>query len=87
MTDRMIDISDEAARLSVRNGLLVIDRGSGESAAEVVVPLTDLAVVVVSHPCVSMSHAVLSGLASAGACLVSCDGWDAPSSRGARDAI
>lgn len=73
MTDRMIDLSDEAARLSVRNGLLVIQRGSGEESAETTLPLSDIAVVVVSNPCVSMSHAVLSGLASAGACLVSCD--------------
>ncbi len=37
------------------------------------VPLADIAAVIVSHPQVSYSHAVLSGLAAAGATFIACD--------------
>jgi CRISPR-associated protein Cas1 len=127
MTDRILDIADRPAFLSVRNALLVIrfaeERGLGRaekdeprestasSAAEVAVaaissspeggvdgsaaerpreddapyahrgkrhdeitlPLTDIAAVIVSHPQVSYTHAVLAGLAEAGAIFVACN--------------
>lgn len=89
MTDRILDFSENPARLSVRNANLVIKTGrpgpastadNADSPAgpedagrEVLVPFTDIAVVVVSHPQVNFSHAVLSGLAAAGAMLVTCD--------------
>lgn len=89
MTNRIIDLSERAVRLSVRNALLVIrftgDPASGESGPgayrcerlgnpdETTVPLSDIAVLIASHPQVSLSHAVLSRLASAGGVFVACN--------------
>ena len=69
MTDRVLDISDQPAALSVRHEQLVIRRGDEQAT----VPLAELAVVVVSHPQVSYTHAVLAGLAEQGAPLIVCD--------------
>lgn len=123
MGDRILDISDRPAFLSVRNSLLVIrflspppqpspregsgfvhpdplpageggpadrDRVRGESGGdtaapeaewrhrgapkdETTIPLSELAALIVSHPQVSYTHAVLPGLAAAGAIFVACD--------------
>jgi len=96
MTNRVLDLSDRPARLSVRNSLLVIqfpgqastkkpDGGSGDAETrtyrceqlsdpnEVTMPLGDVGVLIVSHPQVSFSHSVLSGLAVAGAVFVACN--------------
>ena len=105
MIERILDISDQPAHLSVRNALLVIRfatvtpasppaeevGGEGTTAVEssggddapyvhrgkchheVTVPLADLAALIVSHPQVSYTHAVLSGLATAGATFIACD--------------
>lgn len=70
MTDRILEISDEPARLAVRNSLLVIRRASGE---EVTMPLADLAVLVVSHPQVSYTQAVLAELVAQGGAFVTCN--------------
>ena len=70
MTERILDISQSAASLKVRNGLLVI---RPDDADEITVPLADLAVVVVSHQQVRYTHAVLCGLAEAGAAFVACN--------------
>jgi CRISPR-associated protein Cas1 len=70
MTDRILEISDEPARLAVRNSLLVIRRASGE---EVTMPLADLAVLVVSHPQVSYTQAVLAELVAQGGAFVACN--------------
>ena len=70
MTDRILDLSERPAILSVRNSLLVIRFGEEEPLT---VPLADLAVVITSHPQISYTHAVLSGLAAAGAMFVTCD--------------
>jgi CRISPR-associated protein Cas1 len=70
MADRIIDLSEEPARLSVRYTNLVIER---EGAEPVTTPLEELAVLVVSHPQVSLTHAVLAGLASSGGVFVTCD--------------
>lgn len=70
MTDRVLDLSERPASLSVRNSLLSIRFGQEEP---ITIPLSDLAVVIVSHPQVSYTHAVLSGLAMAGAMFVTCD--------------
>jgi CRISP-associated protein Cas1 len=114
MTERILDISDRPARLSVRNDLLVIrfefvgaglsrqgedggvkppleaagedtgatdkaharDPDSGLRARDnqaLTVPLADIAVLVVSHPQVSFTHAVLAGLATAGGIFIACN--------------
>jgi CRISPR-associated protein Cas1 len=69
MTDRIIDLSEGAARLSVRYEQLVIERES----EPLTVPLADLAVLIVAHPMVSYTHAVLTRLCSAGGIFILCN--------------
>jgi CRISPR-associated protein Cas1 len=89
MINSVLDLSDRPARLTVRNSLLLLrfpgaeaDRPAVEKVYrcehlgkpnEVTIPLADIAVLIVSHPQVSFTHAVLSGLASAGGVLVACN--------------
>lgn len=68
LTDRIIDISENGADLSVKNSQLVI----ASSGTETTVPLVEISVLVISHPAVRMSHAVLSGLCSSGGICVFC---------------
>lgn len=75
MNDRILDISERPARLSVRNGLLAIDFGAGE---EHTLPLVDVAVLIASHPQISYTQAVLAGLAEAGAMFIACNGKQMP---------
>jgi CRISPR-associated protein Cas1 len=70
MSDRVLDISEQPARLSVENSLLVLQM---EGRDAVTVPLAEIAVLIASHPRISLTHAVVSGLAEAGAIFVSCD--------------
>jgi len=70
MTDRILDLSESAARLSVRDGLLVVAREGQDPAT---IPLADVGVLVVSHPQVSYTHAVLAGLVAHGGAFVTCD--------------
>lgn len=77
MTDRVLDFSDEPARLFVRNSLLVVSR---EDKPEVTVPLAEIAVVVASHPQVSCSLAVLAGLAENKGMFIACDARRMPAS-------
>jgi CRISPR-associated protein Cas1 len=70
MTDRIIDLADKPVRLSVRLEQLVIEYGEDESAT---VPLEEVGVVVVSHPQVSFTHAVLAGIAAQGGTFVVCN--------------
>jgi CRISPR-associated protein Cas1 len=70
MIDRILDFSESAARLKVHRRQLVIRR---KESADVSVPLADLAVVVVSHPAVTYTQAVLTGLAEAGGSFIACD--------------
>ncbi|MBL4885003.1 MAG: type II CRISPR-associated endonuclease Cas1 [Planctomycetaceae bacterium] len=71
MNHRILDISETPVRLKVRLDQLVIDPGSSQQP--VTIPLSDLAVLIVSHPQVSYTQAVLSGLASAGGIFITCD--------------
>lgn len=75
MTDRIIEISESPARLRVSNRLLVIEAG-GCTVDEI--PLSDIAVLLVSHPQVTYTQAVLSGLAAVGASFVACDNRGLP---------
>lgn len=70
MTDRIVDLSEEPARLAVRHGLLTIGRDGG---SEVSMPLGELGGLVVSHPQVTFTQSVLSGLAEAGGAFVACN--------------
>ncbi len=70
MTDRILDFSEEPASLSARIGLLVIER---KEQPELTIPFEDLSVVIVSHPQVHYTNAVLAGLAQACAAFISCN--------------
>ncbi|HPS52745.1 MAG TPA: type II CRISPR-associated endonuclease Cas1 [Phycisphaerae bacterium] len=69
MTDRMIDISQEQASLKVRMGQLVVTTDNGETT----VPIVDIGALVVSHPRVTYTQAVLNELAVAGGVFIICD--------------
>lgn len=75
MINRILDFSETPARLRVHIAQLVVER---QNLPEVSVPLADLAVVLVAHPQVTFSQAVLSGLAAAGGVFVTCDGRNLP---------
>lgn len=68
--NRIIDFSDESAELSVRYQNLLVAQ---PSKSDVLLPLNEIAALVVSHPSVRYTHAVLSGLAAAGGVFVTCD--------------
>jgi CRISPR-associated protein Cas1 len=70
MIDRVLDISEEPAQLSIRNGLLIVRSAGTERAA---IPCGELAAVVIGHREVTMTQSVLSELAKAGALVVTCD--------------
>lgn len=70
MTDRILDFSTAPARLKVRYRQLVVDRPEQPPAS---IPLAELAVIVVAHPQVTYTQAVLSGLAEAGGAFVACN--------------
>lgn len=70
MLPRILDISDSPARLSLRQGLVVIDR---PEQPVVTVPLRELAVVLLAHPQVSLTQPLLAGLAASGGALIACD--------------
>lgn len=70
MTDRVLDFSEEPARLSVRIENLVIER---EGHPERMIPMAEIGVLVVSHPRVSYTHSVLALLAQKGGAFVTCD--------------
>jgi len=72
MTDRILDIADSPAYLHVRDGLLCIRRDKDDQT-EATVPLKELAAVVLTHPQITCTRTVLSGLAEAGAVVVACD--------------
>ncbi len=75
MTDRMLDLSERPARLSVRNGLLVVHPEGGE---EVTVPLDEIGVLVAGHPQITYTQAVLAGIAGNGGAFVCCDHKHSP---------
>ena len=69
MKERIIDISEHGACLNVCHEQLVI-RSEG---AETTVPLEELAAVIVAHPAVTYTQAVLSGLCQSGGAFILCD--------------
>ncbi|MBN1589085.1 MAG: type II CRISPR-associated endonuclease Cas1 [Pirellulales bacterium] len=75
MINRILDFSVAPARLRVRHRQLLIQR---DDEPEQTVPLAELAVVLVAHPQVTYSQAVLSGLASSGGTFVACDRQNLP---------
>lgn len=75
MTNRILDFSESPARLRVRLAQLVVERSD---CPPVITPLADVAVMVVSHPQVTCTQAVLSGLAESGGVFVVCNAKHLP---------
>lgn len=69
MRNRIVEISENPARLRIERRQLVIDMEPEPRR----VPLEDLAAVIVAHPQVSYTQSVLSELAAAGGAFVTCD--------------
>ncbi|MBQ7395231.1 MAG: type II CRISPR-associated endonuclease Cas1 [Lentisphaeria bacterium] len=67
MTDRIIEIADTAAKLTLENKLLKI---SVRDSREVTVPVSEIQCLILANPAVSVSGAVLSYLAECGAIVV-----------------
>jgi CRISPR-associated protein Cas1 len=70
MRNRILEISQQPARLRVERRQLVIQPPEGTSHS---VPLDDIAVLVVAHPQVTYTQAVLSDLVGNGGAFVTCD--------------
>lgn len=76
MTDnRIIDISESGARLTLKHRQLVISRDDQPDAT---IPLDELAAIAVSNPQISLTQPVLAAISSAGAALIVCDGKHMP---------
>ena len=73
--NRIVDLSESPAYLKVSLERLVVER---EDEEPVTIPLVDLAALIVSHPQVRYSNAVLSGIAAAGGTFVACDAKHMP---------
>jgi CRISPR-associated protein Cas1 len=69
MSDRILEIANPA-RLSVRDSQLVIER---EGFLPFITPVTDINTLLLAHPQVTLTQAVISRLAEAGAMLVTID--------------
>jgi CRISPR-associated protein Cas1 len=76
MIDRIIEIANPA-RLSVRDAQLVIER---EGSSSVATPVSEIAVLLLAHPQVTLSQAVLSRIADAGGSVITIDGNFLPAS-------
>lgn len=63
MTDRIIEIADTAAFLSLDNGLLKIKLPTGDITS---VPVSEIQCLILANPAVTITGALLAGLASAG---------------------
>jgi CRISPR-associated protein Cas1 len=76
VNNRILDFSADGAYLSVKHEQLVVKR---EDVDPVTIPLEDVAVVLVSHPSVVYTQAVLSELMRHGGAFVACDHRRMPS--------
>lgn len=70
MTDRIIEISENPAKLHVKNEQLVIECADFSTA---IVPLADIAALIVSNPRVNCTQAVLAGIVRHGGTFICCD--------------
>ncbi|HPO17420.1 MAG TPA: type II CRISPR-associated endonuclease Cas1 [Candidatus Hydrogenedentes bacterium] len=68
MIERIIDLSDNPARLSIHLEQLVIESGDQKNT----VPMEEVGVLVVSNPAVTYTQAVLSGLMEHGGVFLAC---------------
>lgn len=69
MTERIVDVSDGPARLSVKHSQVIIEKKEGTAS----VPLSEIAVLLVSHPAITYTNAVLSGICANKGMFVLCN--------------
>ncbi|MDD4051913.1 MAG: type II CRISPR-associated endonuclease Cas1 [candidate division Zixibacteria bacterium] len=69
MDERIIDLSEEPAGVSVRHTQMVIRLDDREES----VPLEEVGALVVSHPAVHYTHAVLAGICGNGGVVIICN--------------
>lgn len=74
MEERIIDISEDAAALSVKHAQLVIRASDVEAS----VPLDEVGALVIANPAAHMTHAVLAGLCERGTPVVVCNSKKLP---------
>ncbi len=80
MIDRIVEIANPA-RLSIRNAQLVIERPQQEQLSlPFTTPVSEIAVLLLAHPQITLSQAVLSRIAEAGGSVVTIDGKFLPAS-------
>src|SRR5438105_4593363 len=80
MIDRIVEIASPA-RLSIRDAQLVIERPQAEQLVlPFTTPISEIAVLLLAHPQVTLSQAVLSRIAEAGGSVVTIDGHFLPAS-------
>lgn len=80
MIDRVIEIA-HPARLNVRDAQLVIERPQAEQLSlPFTTPVSEIAVLLLAHPQVTLSQAVLSRIAEAGGTVITIDGKFLPAS-------
>jgi CRISPR-associated protein Cas1 len=70
MTNRILDFSDRPVHLSVSLSRLIIEADGTECVA---IPLSEIAVILSSHPQITFTNAVLSGLAANNGVFVTCN--------------
>jgi CRISPR-associated protein Cas1 len=70
MTDRILDLATDPARLSVDNGLLLIER---KDLPKLTVPFEEVAVLIGAHRQLVFTQAVFARLAETGGVFVACD--------------
>ena len=70
MIDRIVEVSEGPARLSIRLDQLVIEPEGGTT---VTTPVSELAALVVTHPRVQLTQSVISRISMAGGAVVFCD--------------
>jgi CRISPR-associated protein Cas1 len=75
MTNRILDISDQPVRLSVKHQALQLKPDNADAA---LIAFDDIAVIVVSNREVSYTHSVLQHLLEAGGIFVTCDASHLP---------
>lgn len=75
--DKIIDITDSVVSLNVRCANLVVD--CGENIGKTMVPLNEVAALVLSHQHVTVTNSVLAGIAASGGIVVVTDSKFQPS--------
>lgn len=80
MIDRIVEIANPA-RLSIRDAQLVIESGKEDQLSlPFTTPVSEIAVLLLAHPQISLSQAVLSRIAEAGGSVVTINGNFLPAS-------